>query len=49
MEMNKKPTVFFLGKKKPNAPKESVLTKKQIEECRRDVDKFLAEFHNKRH
>lgn len=36
-----KPTVFFVGTKKENAPSEPQLTKEQMEKIRKDVEKYL--------
>lgn len=36
-----KPTVFFVGKKKENAPAEPVITKEKMEQCIQNVQQFL--------
>ena len=36
-----KPTVFIVGKKKPDAPAEPVITKEKMEQCLRNAKRFL--------
>lgn len=36
-----KPTVFFVGTKKKNAPSEPQLTKEKMEQIRRNVEQYL--------
>lgn len=39
----KKPTVFYLGKAKKDAPPERALTKEMMEQAKRDVEKYLSQ------
>lgn len=41
MACAQKPTVFIVGKKKPNAPAEPVITKEKMEQCLRNAERLL--------
>lgn len=38
-----KPAVFFVGKKKPDAPPEPVISKEFVEKCIEDAKKLFSE------
>lgn len=43
MDQLKKPTVFFVGEKKKDAPSVSTITKEQMEQMQEDVNRYLRE------
>ena len=41
MDYAKKPSVFFVGSKKKDAPAEAAITKEKMEQSVRNVEKYL--------
>ena len=41
MAVIQKPSVFYVGKKKPDAPAEPVLTKEKMEQCVKNAERVL--------
>lgn len=47
MDYSKRPTVFIVGEKKPDAPAPNVLTPQKAQQYREEVQRFLAEHSRK--
>lgn len=43
MVTSKKPSVFFVGKRKPDAPPIPKMSKEKMEQCIREVQKYLPQ------
>ena len=49
MDYSKKPSVFFFGEKKKNAPPEPRMTKEQLAQCIKDTDEYVHKKQEKKH
>ncbi len=48
MDYSKKPTVFFFGEKRKDAPPEPRMTNEQMKRCIRDTDKYVRKEKGKK-